>query len=81
MTFRINQTGHQGTAPQESLPSGSIVTGESRVTVRGCALQLTLWIARHQSRINETTPEGGQLTLNWKGEFPPSITGEIRTRL
>lgn len=69
------------TAPRESQPSGEISSGEYRATLCGRALQLALWIARHQCRINDTSPDGGQLVLNWKGMHPSSIVGEIKTRL
>jgi|GEM_PF-1074486 len=52
-----------------------------RVTLRGRALRLILWLAAHQSRINESAPESGQIWLTWKGEGPNSITGDIRTKL
>ena len=67
--------------PQTTPPSGEISSGEDRFTLSGCALQLALWIARHQRRINDTARDGGQLILNWKGIHLPSIAGEIKTRL
>lgn len=53
----------------------------ARLTLRGRALRLMLWLAAHQSRINETAPESGQIWLTWKGDGPRSIDGDIKTRL
>jgi hypothetical protein len=52
-----------------------------RMTLRGRALSLILWLASHQTRINESAPECGQIWLTWKGNGPKSITGDIRTKL
>jgi hypothetical protein len=76
-----SQNDSQTTVPPERHPIGELISGGSRFTLRGCALQLAIWIARHQGRINDTAPDGGQLLLHWKGIHPPSIVAEIRTRL
>jgi hypothetical protein len=60
---------------------GELRYGGVRVRLRGRALSLILWLAGHQTRINETAPESGQIWLTWKGEGPKSIEGDIRTRL
>jgi hypothetical protein len=60
---------------------GELRFGGHRVRLRGRALRLILWLAGHQSRINETAPESGQIWLTWKGDGPHSIDGDIRTRL
>jgi hypothetical protein len=60
---------------------GELRYGGSRMRLRGRALRLILWLAGHQTRINETAPESGQIWLTWKGEGPHSIDGDIRTRL
>lgn len=72
--------------PGENTDHGESREGELRydgihVRLRGRALRLILWLAGHQTRINETAPESGQLWLTWKGEGPRSIDGDIRTRL
>lgn len=72
---------HQPAGAREVPPVGELTSGSLRLTLRGCALQLALWIAFHQNRINEAAPDCGQLILNWKGDHPPSITAEIKTRL
>ena len=66
--------------------SGSSVEGElrcggQRIRLWGRALRLIIWLAGHQTRINETAPESGQIWLTWKGDGPRSIDGDIRTRL
>lgn len=66
--------------PRRAQPIGEITSEGTRTTLRGCALQLALWIARRQGRINDAL-DGGQLILNWKGVSSPSISGEIKTRL
>ena len=60
---------------------GELRYGGVRMRLRGRALRLILWLAGHQTRINETAPESGQIWLTWKGEGPQSIDGDIRTRL
>ena len=60
---------------------GELRYGSHRVRLRGRALRLILWLAGHQTRINETAPESGQIWLTWKGKGPHSIDGDIRTRL
>ena len=60
---------------------GELRYGSLRMHLRGRALRLILWLAGHQTRINETAPESGQIWLTWKGEGPQSIDGDIRTRL
>lgn len=60
---------------------GELRYGGHRMRLRGRALRLILWLAGHQTRINETAPESGQIWLTWKGEGPHSIDGDIRTRL
>ena len=60
---------------------GELRFGGIRLRLRGRALRLILWLAGHQTRINETAPESGQLWLTWKGDGPQSIDGDIRTRL
>jgi hypothetical protein len=60
---------------------GELRYGGIRLRLRGRALRLILWLAGHQTRINETAPESGQLWLTWKGDGPQSIDGDIRTRL
>lgn len=60
---------------------GELRYGGVRMRLRGRALRLILWLAAHQTRINETAPESGQIWLTWKGEGPQSIDGDIRTRL
>lgn len=62
-------------------PEGELRYGSQRVRLRGRALRLILWLAGHQTHINETAPESGQIWLTWKGEGPRSIDGDIRTRL
>ena len=66
---------------RDAQPTGEITSEGIRITLRGCAFQLALWIACRQSRINDAALDGGQLILNWKGRSPPSIAGEIKTRL
>jgi hypothetical protein len=60
---------------------GELRCGGHRVRLRGRALRLIIWLAGHQTRINETAPESGQIWLTWKGDGPHSIDGDIRTRL
>ena len=60
---------------------GELRCGGQRVRLRGRALRLIIWLAGHQTRINETAPESGQIWLTWKGDGPHSIEGDIRTRL
>ena len=60
---------------------GELRCGGQRVRLRGRALRLIIWLAGHQTRINETAPESGQIWLTWKGDGPHSIDGDIRTRL
>jgi hypothetical protein len=60
---------------------GELRWGATRVALRGRALRLILWLAGHQTRINSTAPDCGQLWLTWKGEGPQSIAGDIKTRL
>lgn len=67
----------QGNTPEE----GDLRVDGHRVRLRGRTLSLILWLAGHQTRINETAPESGQIWLTWKGSGPRSIDGDIRTRL
>ncbi len=60
---------------------GELRCGEQRVRLWGRALRLIIWLAGHQTRINETAPDSGQIWLTWKGDGPRSIDGDIRTRL
>ncbi len=60
---------------------GELRCGGQRVRLRGRALRLIIWLAGHQTRINETATESGQIWLTWKGDGPHSIEGDIRTRL
>lgn len=60
---------------------GELRYGGMRMRLRGRALRLILWLAGHQTRINDTAPESGQIWLTWKGDGPRSIDGDIRTRL
>ncbi len=62
-------------------PEGELRVGGQRVTLRGRALRLILWLAWHQGRVNAVAPESGQLWMSWKGEGESSITGDIRTGL
>ncbi|HLJ80031.1 MAG TPA: hypothetical protein VKT52_01015 [Ktedonobacterales bacterium] len=80
MTDRTTNNQHVS-GPPAAQPIGEITSEGTRITLRGCALQLALWIARRQSRINDAALDGGQLILNWKGVSSPSISGEIKTRL
>jgi hypothetical protein len=52
-----------------------------KATVRGRTLQLILWLAAHQTRINAIHSEGGQLWLTWKGTTSATIEGSITVRL
>lgn len=52
-----------------------------KATVRGRTLQLMLWMAAHQTRINAIHSEGGQLWLTWKGTTSATIEGSITVRL
>jgi hypothetical protein len=72
----------QPDAIRDELPDqGELRCGGTRTPLRGRALRLILWLAAHQTRINETAPERGQLWLTWKGAGPHSIDGDIRTPL
>ena len=51
------------------------------VHLSGRALQLILWLATRQTRINTLAPERGQAWITWKGDGLSSIDGEILTRL
>lgn len=75
MTQRPDPTG-------DELPNqGELRCGGMRVPLRGRTLRLVLWMAAHQTRINETAPERGQIWLTWKGNGPSAIDGDIRTPL
>ena len=52
-----------------------------KATLRGRTLQLILWLAAHQTRINAIHSEGGQLWLTWKGTTSATIEGSITVRL
>lgn len=60
---------------------GDLRFGDVHVVLQGRALRLILWIAGHQTRLNQTADESGQLWLTWKGDGPHSIDGNIQTRL
>ena len=60
---------------------GELRCGSARLPVRGRALRLMLWLAAHQTPINETAGASGQIWLTWKGEGTHSIAGDIKTRL
>lgn len=60
---------------------GELRCGQARARVTGRTLQLIVWLATHQERINQSATESGQLWLTWKGDGPQSISGDIRTRL
>jgi hypothetical protein len=42
---------------------GELRYGSYRLRLRGRALRLILWLAGHQTRINETAPDNGQIWL------------------
>lgn len=70
-------------APAPGLPAttGELRCGGVRLALSGRTLRLVLWLAAHQTRVNETAGESGQLWLTWKGEGLQSVDGEIKTRL
>ena len=79
--LRQGQNGDTGSSGDSSCYEGELRCGGQRVRLGGRALRLIIWLAGHQTRINETAPESGQIWLTWKGDGPHSIDGDIRTRL
>lgn len=73
--------GDAGDVAQADRLAGELRCDGHRVPLRGRTLRLILWLAGHQTRINEIAPESGQLWLTWKGNGPRSIDGDIRTRM
>ncbi len=52
-----------------------------KTRLRGRTLQLVLWLAAHQRRINAVPGESGELWLTWKGHADATIAGRIQVRL
>ena len=78
------QNSTQQTAPDDAetaRPQGTLCFDSKRIVVQGRALELMLWIARHQGNLNAVASQCGQLWMTWKGHSGDSISGNIQTPL
>lgn len=60
---------------------GRLFLHGNKTVLRGRTLELILWLAANQERINAARCESGQLWLTWKGFAGASIMGRILVRL
>lgn len=60
---------------------GRLFARGEKTRLRGRTLDLILWLAANQERINAARCESGQLWLTWKGYAGAAITGTIVVRL